>query len=295
MGIGKQSFYLSFPIGYSIKVIGEFAIDLVELGILANNYLPGVKIVEELPEVALTVEYIESELPHLEIEEKTIRIFDQWKGKLSLDIWHMLYSIMRKIWMERGEYPVHAACVGNCLLVGHTGVGKSTILFKLLNDTDWKVFSGNKTIITIRDNFIEAIAGTKSMSLRDSDSAKYPKLISKKIQYADRMSYLLDDKHLASTSTIPINRVFLIYLNDGVSEAKKIEHPSSMHALYPYVLDAVNADTIMCQGKDLLSGEVARDVKLKLIDSLSKAIPNVEVYRIVGSPTFITTKIVELS
>lgn len=295
MGVGKQCFYLDFSFDYSIKVVGEFQIDRDELKMLANNYLPGVKMADELPDPSLIVEYIECDQPHLETEEKLIKIYDQWGGKLSLDLWHMLYSVLRKFLQSRGEYSVHAACVGNNLLVGHSGVGKSTILFKLLNDTNWQVFSGNKTVVSFKENKIVAIAGTKSMSLRDSDSAEYPNLISKKIQYADRVSYLLDDKHLTSQQNIPIKRILLIYLNDGVSELKKIDYPSSLHTLYPYFLDAVNADTIMCQGKELLSGEVAKDVKLELIDSMSKAIPSVEVYRIVGSPTFITTKIVELS
>lgn len=287
---------MSFPNNINFEVRGKFEYETEEVKILAQAYLPGVVVLDSKIEPATIVEYVESQERRIEKNDFGFRIYDNWNGKLSLDIWHFIYSLLRVYFLEQKLFSVHASCAGKgkyVLLAGHTGSGKSTILLKLLNDYGWTSFSGNKTIVSLGNGKIEAIFGTKSMSLGETDPARFPNLISRKVNYQRRNAFIVDDKHYSHNSIEHISTIYLVKLNDGVSEIEELFYPSNLHSLYPYFLDVVNADTIMCDGEDVFVGTPPIGVQTFLSKKLKESLSKIKVIRISGSLEFVTKYIAE--
>lgn len=295
---GEKTLYLFFPYDLTVEVRGDFEIDPEEIAVLAQTYLPGVKIGHAGTKPTLAVEYIQSIERQLIQSGDKIQIFDDWNGKLSLDIWNLLYSIIRLHYMRYLNYPVHAACLGrnkHMLLVGHSGVGKSTILLGLIDHYDWTVYSGNKTVVTFEEDGLWAIAGTKSMSLRSVDITRFPNLTGRKIDYQTRSAFALGKNHYSKDEAVPISTIFIAKLNDGVSEMEELSFPSTLHTLYPFFMDAVNADTVMCEGGGVFIGTPPKGSQEKLTRELTRVLSQIKVVKISGTLQFVTESIAKES
>lgn len=280
MGIESQ-FGLSSKLGFTIGISGEFNLDRSSLESLSQTYLPGATLIYPVPNPSLTIEHCESNDRHLEISNNKVKIYDIWDHKLSPDIWHLIYSIWRVELLKLGYCTVHASCVGKdqqILLVGHTGVGKSTILLKMVEEYGWQVFSGNKTVVSHDTDGMTAIAGNQSISLRSSGTN-------------NRNSFFLEPKYLAPNASYPIKAIYLVSLNDGVSENLKLNFPSNLHMLYPYFLDVVNANTIMCNGNDVFLGTPPAGSEISLVKKMSQVVPKIATHKITGSLEFVTSSI----
>lgn len=291
----KGAIYLSFPGLVGIEVKGDFTFDVGEMNVLACAYLPGVLVSEDEIKADVVVEYVESDERRVERNGEIFRIFDNWGGHLSLDVWHFLYSIVRLYLLKKRLYPVHAACVGkeeHALLVGHSGSGKSTILLKLLSDFGWTVFSGDKTVVSLNESGMEAVAGTRSISIRSADSNIFPNLSTNIFDFQGRSACILGEEHYSKNKTAAISRIFIVKLNDGVSDVKMLHHPSDLHTLYPYVLDVVNADTILCDGLDIFMGTPPMGSQATVIRDLKKSLSKIKVINITGSLDFVVNNIV---
>lgn len=289
-----RSIYLSVPDVLNIEIKGEFECQPGEIETLAQAYLPGVIIGRKMLHPDVVISFKQSLEKRIAADGKNYIIFDDWKGKLSLDVWHFAYSILRICLLEHQLYPVHAACVGkkkHVLLVGHSGSGKSNVLLKLINDYDWTAFSGNKTVISLENNTVRAVMGTLSMSLWERDLSKFPNIESKKINYQSRAAFELDDRHYSPEKIEYISTIYLVKLNDGVSEIEELFYPSSSHVLYPYFMDFVNADTILCDGNDIFLGTPPNGCQQMLVRKLKTALTKVRVIKISGSLEFITKNI----
>lgn len=287
----ENKLFLSIPGLMGIEIQGKFKVDLDEIKILAQTYLPCVEIGQSSFEDTVKVKYVEGEKRGIEIISGTYYIHDNWNGKISLDLWHFLYSIVRLKLLEKGLYSVHSVCVGkedHVMLIGHSGSGKSSVLLKLINDFGWKVYSGNKTVVSITDNKIEAVMGTKSISLRSKNANKYPNIFTSSVDYQARTTFSLDKKHYSDEKNVNVSTIYIVRLNDGVEEKEVLSFPSSMHILYPYFLDTVNADTIMCEGRELLMGTPTEGCQLALVQKLKNILKQIKVIRISGSMKYIT-------
>lgn len=262
---------------------------------MAQTYLPGVTFPRTVTKPNIEVEYIRSDKRILEQQGNHFKIYDDWGGTISLDLWHFLYSVIRPEYLAAGQYPVHAACAGKenyALLVGHSGSGKSTVLLNLISEFGWSAFSGNKTVISFNSDGMTAVAGTRSMSLVTADFGRFDKLTVRRQDYQNRTTTTLDDALYATVEKVPITIIFIVRLNDGIRETAELTNPSNLHTLYPYFMDVVNADTIMCEGVSVYCPSPPAGCQLMLAESLKKTLSGIKVVKVSGSLEFITKAIV---
>ncbi len=197
------------------------------------------------------------------------------------DAYHLLYGHVRKALLARDLYPVHAACVGDdagyALLVGHSGSGKTTLAQQLLAQ-DHKLYSGNKTVMRKHGSGLDAIAGTRTMTALDAAFTRH--------------AALLPEAAYAPTSTVPIKNIFIVRVNDGVTEDQRLAPLSALHTLYPYFMDAVNADVIV-NGKTVFDGHVDAGVKSRLVETLGRALEAIPVRKISGSIAYMAQRVMQ--
>ena len=271
--------------GYRVRFESSNLDEEIEnLKIKAGAYLPAV-IFEEIGSIEpnFTVQFFENQSRSFEQSERKVVIKDIWKGKISLDLWHMLYSVIRKEMISKGLYPVHAACAGKekqVLLVGHTGAGKTTIMMKLIKDLGWKIFSGNKTVVDLRDG-VSGVGATKTISIRESAGNKYSAL-------------QLDDQHFDERLVVPIAAICIVKLDPSADRTVENGYPEYIHSLYPYFVDSVYADTIMSDGKGIYDGTVELKYRLELIENLKKQLQNIKVFSMAGSLSYLTNELAKL-
>ncbi|HLC56420.1 MAG TPA: hypothetical protein VJJ23_04245 [Candidatus Nanoarchaeia archaeon] len=258
--------------------------------LLFQAYIPGMRIIKTSDKVDFVINHIESDKRKMINKRKHIIIYDKWQGKISMDIYHLIYSIVRIHYLNRKLFPIHAACInsdGLILLVGHSGSGKTNIALQLLDKNKKKIFSGDKTIISFASNGnIKAIAGINVVTGLTKDIKHFNN--KNKIYYHGRSAFLLNEDKIASPGRI--KAIVLIKINDGKKEFHKINFTKALHTLYPFFLDIVNADTIICE-KDIFMGTPPKDIQKYLIQMLNKALNKIPVYSITGSRLYIVNKI----
>lgn len=234
----------------------------------------------------MIIKHKESNTQKLIVNPGNIEIYGDWKGKISLDLYHLIYGISRKHYLENNLYSVHSACAGinkNLkLIVGHTGCGKTTVLLELIK-RKYKMVSGNKTIVSIDNDKMCAISGTKTITTLISTN------LNNAIKYADRTAFQLKKNQYLNSGEV--KSIFVININN-YNHIEKLSKPSALYRIYPYFLDTVNADIIY--ESQVLDGTIAIDLKNKLVVKLKKALTKINVYLISGSIEYITNKIIEL-
>lgn len=254
--------------------------------LLAQAYLPGVKFLSKRPnKIDIIIIHVESAKRKMFRKGNKIIIQDIWHNNLPLDVYHLLYAALRVQLLKKQLFSVHAACVGNYLVVGHTSVGKTAISLGLVQK-GMKLFSGNKTAVSF-GNTLKAIAGTKTITIKTKDNKN-----SKFTKYQNRSAFLLDKKQYDNSKAIKINAIILVRLNDGVKEFTKLTNLSALHTLYPYFMDTINADVII--NNKVFIGTPPKGSQELLARKLSKTLKRTPVYSITGSKQFIINKITNL-
>jgi len=206
-------------------------------------------------------------------------------GMSSADVPHYLYGLVRLDLLKKELFPVHAACVGRdgryALLVGHSGDGKTSVAMTLVEKSGWKMFSGNKTVVDLSgQGGIEAVGGTRVVTARRADDG--------------RSAVRLEPDRYESSPRVVIAAVFRIRLSDGFERTARLSELSALHALYPFFLDAVNADVVLDGGNRVLSGEPPVGTREKLARGLAAALSRIPAYEVTGSAAFVASKITEL-
>lgn len=282
-----KTLYLSLPGGLHARIASSEDIEMDRTSVLLfSAYIPGLKLMETKPANAdMSITHIESEKMRMVHKGNHVTLYGKWKNRLPLDVYHLLYSMVRAELLKKGLYTVHAACVGNCLIVGHTGMGKTAITLALVKG-GMKVFSGNKTVVSFSHN-ISAVAGTPTITLRSAE--KPASHIGESAVYGDRLAFTLAQKDCAASSKI--KKIFIARLNDGAREFTRLNPASAMHKLYPYFMDSVNADTIMCNGKCVFAGKPPAGAEARLAKGLLSALKKIPVYSVSGSKPFVVKRI----
>lgn len=288
--------YLSLPNKINCKIITKEDIIFDDRAkTLARAYLPGVKFLVNKPKrIDFSLEYIKSVKKKLIVKEKSIKIYENWSEQLPLDFFHILYSKTRLMFIKKHNYPVHSACVGNkdySLIVGHTRSGKTSVLIELLKK-NMKVFSGNKTLVSL-DSGINAVAGTSTITLDAKIFKKNKSNVKESINYSNRKAFALNPDNYSRESLVRINKIFLIKINGGVREFRRLDRLEALYSLYPFFLDVVNADTIMFQGGDVFLGNISKVDSTWLAKKLLLALKGVNVYYLAGSKQFISERILK--
>ncbi len=290
-----NNFYLSFPDNILIQFKSSINLEFNDRArVLLEAYTPGVNLISSpnrMPDII--IEHEQSENKKLVQDKDKILISDTWGEELPLDFYHLLYSVVRVELLKHDLFSVHAACVGKdeyILVVGHTGVGKTSIVLELLKNKGLRLFSGNKTIVSFKSGGLKAIAGTNILTADQEDIDRHLGK-TEAVEYGNRAAIKLE-----SSTTKPgiIKAIVIACLNDGVAENNIIEPNSALHKLYPYFLDTVNADTIVCDGKAVYVGTPPPEVQKKLSQQLKKCLSRIQAYSISGSIEFVCDSITKI-
>jgi uncharacterized protein (TIGR00661 family) len=244
-------------------------------------------------------------LNHVEADSSSIRLEQQrgavtisarWGSKLPPDFIHLLYGAARKEWLNNRIYPVHAACIGNekdgyVLLVGAPGSGKTSLALNHAIHYGMKIFSGDKTLISIGSNGVmEAIAGTKTITVRSQDIGRWSAV--KKMnahQFGDRIAFQLPSEFYAKSLQVPIKKIFLVGLNDGVQDYSKLSAMSALHTLYPFFMDKQREDILIGGDRAIFDGTTGADVRAGLSKELLSSLQFINVYKVTASLNGVTS------
>lgn len=245
-------------------------------------------------------------LRHIESNEKSFTINnsdyvlkDNWEGNVSFDLYHLAYSIARDLFLKNANYTIHSSCVENnglILIVGHSGTGKTTSALNLIEKYNAKWASGNKTLLTFtEDNKLRFLAGTETATIKQSDVGNYKKLMGVQLNYFDRVAFnISEDFHYRITAKSYIKSIALIGQLQNAQEFKEFTSLSALHALYPYFLDSVNADTVLCEGTQVYCGDFGSTPRKELARSLSLSLQTIPVYLIRGSQDYVVSRLGEI-
>jgi hypothetical protein len=295
--------YFSFPSNFviSINLKGHASFRERE-ELLLRAYVPGIQIVgiarkniTNNPD--LIISYYPSKYQKISYEDNHIIIRDDWSKEIPVYFFHLIYSISHHALLKKGYYTIHSVCVGKenqwSLLLGHTGVGKTTVMLDLLHNYRFKMFSSNKTIVKFKKNFyLEAIAGTTIITCKDSDRNKLKTIVGQTANFVNRFACKLPDKYSAPKNKVKISRIYFVRLNPAVEECVSLNNFESMVALYPFFLDYINSGIVLFNGKDLYDGiPITTEIKKKILSSLKKSLIRLDVYSLNGSPDFISKTI----
>lgn len=265
--------------------------------LLLSAYLSGVAFLEApAVKVDLTISCRESIAKGLRRSNTHIILNDGYHGDGSLlDLIHLLYGATRLLWLKRGFYPVHSACIGNddgyVLVVGHSGSGKTSIALELAK-SEQRVFSANKTLVSLGDGNLLAVAGTRTITTTAEDASRHS-IGGVRVGYVGRSAFLLDDQMYAAASTVPVRKIAIVRLNDGAKECSSLSPDSAMHRLYPFFLDVMNADVILCGGEEVFTGTPPRNSRQSLVEGLRSCLAKVPVCAVTGSMEFVTVTLRE--
>jgi hypothetical protein len=219
---------------------------------------------------------------------RKVTIYDQWKGEASLlDFIHLIYAACRIWWLQHDLYPVHSALVGDLLIVGHSGAGKTSTALHLAAGRGKRLFSSNKTLLKITDDGrLVAVGGTRTITTKAKDADRHLGGLADRCQYVGRSAFLLEERAYAQDQLVEVRRIAFVQLNDGADEHSELSPVSALHRLFPFFLD-------VCGGADVLSGAPPRGVEKSLAHRLLPALQHVSVCAVTGSMQFITTALEE--
>jgi hypothetical protein len=220
----------------------------------------------------------------------------QHSTHLSLNVWHLAAAIQRQYMAERGIFSVHAACITGpngqaVLLPGHSGTGKTTAALTAVQK-GWKIFSGNKTLVTFnnRTGGIQAVAGTRTMT---GLSDQFNHLAAQPPQgdyVGQRRAFRLRQEFYETRAAVPITHILLPRLNEGLEKCDALGFPSSLHTLYPLFADKVNQDVILPGGKVFVGTDQPHTINA-LVRGLTAALPQIPVHSVIGPAPFIQKKL----
>lgn len=296
-----KTLYFSVLDEFFIKISSdaEFIFTDTEF-LLLQGYVPAISWLKEAPEkIDFTIEHQEISNKKFVQEDSRLIINDEWQGKFSTDLYHLLYGITRLWLLKKKEFAVHGACLGKddsyTLVLGHSGNGKTSIVLKSLLDDKVKIFSGNKTVISFSPGSIIGIAGTKTITIRGEDKDKLNDSgVKNFVEYFGRHAFNLEKDKYSHLKTVPIKTIAIVKLNDYQEEFKELNTLSALHTVYPYFLDAVNADIVLSGAESVFLGTPPAGVQNFLVSQLKNVLEHIPVYSIIGSAPFVTDKILKL-
>ena len=255
---------------------------LIALPILQAQ-IPSIEVSRKISSVPdITIRFEDSNNESFIIKENNFLLSGEWSNSLQTDMPHLMYSILRQYWLEHGYYCVHSVVINNSLLIGHSGMGKTTLALKAIKK-EMDLFSFDKTILKFNDTALHAVFGTQIISVRE--------------KYLSRAQNVLKDDYLIkngerfifnSDTGKPreIKNIFLFSLSENNLEIES----ASIHQLYAYFMDSVKIDALM--GNFLFSGNSSLKAKGHLIVGLKNMSPGIKT--LIGTPVEIITHIQKL-
>lgn len=296
-----QDLYFSINNDFTIalKSDSSFTVGHEDL-MLLQGHVPGIALLEREPATTdFVVEHIESVEKKVMEAGSTLTIYDTWSDSFFGSIIHVLYGVARRLYLARDQYPVHGACLSfgekNVLVVGHSGAGKTSVTLELLRDPAVKLFSGNKTVVTFQSSTLTGIAGTPTTTVKKEDFGLFGEIETEQMfEHWGRQTFLLPPHRYQTKHPLPINAIVIIRPSTFVEDTTQVSYPSTVHALYPYCMDLMNADTVMAEYQSVISGETSIEHKNALITHLGKIADSVPTYVMTGTHRYVAESIKKL-
>lgn len=265
---------------------------------LARAYTPGLEVKSDTVEKPdIRIDHRESDDKRMERDDSHVKLYDQWGNEIKFDVYHLIASATRVKLLEKGLYPVHSSCVGkndHVLIVGHSGSGKTTTALDLVQRHNMTMVSGNKTLVSMDSGAMKVVAGTPTITIRQSDRDRYASVIGESVSYFDRLAFELQEQQYTAPFGGNIRAIAVIRLHDGLNDFKQYSPGSALHTLHPYLLDTVNANTIVCDGHGIFVGNPPEGTPERLTKELREALGKIPVYSIAGPLSFVADKIAKL-
>lgn len=290
---------LVFRTGIDVNLITDFPLTLTDEDYLFfDAYLPGFEkeTIGKGNASSLVIKLHESNVPKIIQNGLNLEWYDKWAGKLNLDFFHAFYGMMRLALIDRRLFPTHAACVGNkdkgfSLLAAYPSNGKTSTVLDLVNRYNVKIFSCDKTVMSLENGALRAVAGTHAVTARYSVFEKYsPSLLN--FQYLNRGGGMLPPEYYEDKPMVPIENISIIRADPAVSEYEDLNPVNASHKLFPFFMDLTNADKIIYaqsgQTKGMVDGNIPLKIKRELAENLATALKTVNIHLITGSVPFIS-------
>lgn len=259
-------------------------------------HLPGIQPIDSSkPDIHIT--HYESNTFEMNQEGSHVELQEKWDHHLSPDFLHLLYGLARREWLNRGIFPIHAACVGfdegYVLLVGHSGAGKTSTTLECALNHNLQIFSGDKTLVKIdeKDTML-ALAGTKAMTVRSHDRNRWDAMMSDYVDSDARRTFRLKPHFCSPDENVEIKAIVILQLNDGKKSCERL--PNAIHTLYPYFMDMERADTLLRGGAGLVDGSIDPEVKRTHVPKLARSVEKIPTFKIIGSMNYVSEKIERL-
>ncbi|KKP95878.1 MAG: hypothetical protein US13_C0002G0188 [candidate division TM6 bacterium GW2011_GWE2_36_25] len=238
--------------------------------------------------------YIQREQIKLTHQDNRITIKSPWRDNLPEDFIHLLYGAARLQWLKNKTFPVHSACIGTdkdgyILLVGPSNSGKTSLMLKSIENHEFKVFSGDKTLVKFENSNLVAIAGTRTITTLKEEAPRWSS-IPKEKEYTlgTRIIFQLPSSYYTNLKRVPIRQIFFVKLNDGRCIDTQFNSLSALHSLFPIFLDKHREDVLLGADQELLNGNVKKKIKKYLAQKLYESLKKIETYNIVGSLNDVT-------
>lgn len=257
--------------------------------LLLGAYLPEVEVAPGISsEVDFTIQHVESDESGVRQGKDELELKDAWRDQFPADLPHLLYGIARSCWLQKELFSVHAACLQRpdgltTVLPGHSGTGKSTVALELAAAHGQKIISGNTTLVGFTDDGPVPLAGTHTMTLSTPDFQARDIEAHDAVEYGDRTAFrLAPERHTLDDPSV-IGRIGLLRISDTKQQRQTLEPLSALHRLYPYFLDTVHQDVVVCNGEALYAGETPPQSRHFLLQALRKSLQYTPVQQLTGT------------
>jgi len=279
------SYYLSLPGGLTACLRTPFVLERDDrVRLRFGAYVPGMAYLDAAPKrVDFTVEHLPSRRPRLEVRGRRIALYAPEKDPFPEDLYHLFMGVARRELLRNHCYPVHSSCVGTkgryVLLIGHSGMGKTTLAHRLVRTHGLQLYSGGKTVTRFAsDGGLRAIAGTRTMTALDRTLNRY--------------AYRMTPAEEAPFGEVRIVGIYLPKVNGGVKERRTLTPLSALHTLYSYFLDTVHTDVVV-NGKEVFDGAPPSRVKQEVAQGLVRMTKRLPVMMISGLPAFLARVVLD--
>ncbi len=271
-----------------------------QVQLLLGAYVPGIALSNDKPDRSdLVINHKRTQRTALVQKDREVTFRTTSGDIFPADLYHLIYGAVRLALMERGLFSAHAASIGregqgHVLVTGPSGTGKTSLLARMVAEDGYKVFSGNKTVLRFdAGGGMTATAGTRTMTGVAPSFNRHAQWQGQ--AYAgNRTAFLLPDETYDARANVPIKAVILPRLNDGDAEWRRLSPASALHTLFPLMIDSVNADVVLDEGRAVFSGTAKPGAKAQLAASLAQVLETIPVYKAAGSMDFIKTRALTL-
>lgn len=184
---------------------------------------------------------------------KRIDIYAMQKG-WNLILIELIRNLVLKNEENNGCFILHSACIyredkGVTLVTGSKGAGKTTLSLELVQEFNYLLMSGDKTILFIEDNRIYAAGWPDYPHLGIGTIQKYPEIMDIIGINIDKTDNLWGKKEKFDIDPREFYKIINTTKPHFVSEVERILYPETVN------VDDVNIDTVNSDIVDLISNE----------------------------------------